>query len=185
MQNNLKFKLYIQFFAEGEPQGDQVPPETQQDVDLAEKFLELKKNTVPREEYLKLKHQMATLMDGLQTGDEPEEPEDPGSKPEYKTREPKVIAEEFLGKDRSLTNLSYVEHALELRKSVMERGGRDPFLPNDPNFAIQESDIEAAEFTATALQALVDKAAGDPNVFRGLLETTLKDGGVRMRNPIR
>ena len=173
MQNNLKFKLYIQFFAEGEPQGDQVPPETEQDVDLAQKFLELKKNTVPREEYLKLKHQMATLMDGLSTGDEPEEPEDPGSKPEYKTREPKVIAEEFLGKDRSLTNLSYVEHALELRKAVIERGGRDPFLPNDPSYAITEFDTNAAEQTATTLQQLVDKSAGDPNVFRGLLETTL------------
>ena len=109
----------------------------------------------------------------LDDGDEPEEPEDPGSKPEYKTREPKVIAEEFLGKDRSLTNLSYVEHALELRKAVIERGGRDPFLPNDPSYAITEFDTNAAEQTATTLQQVVDKAAGDPNVFRGLLETTL------------
>ena len=96
---------------------------------------EIKKNSVARESYEKLKREHKQLLDTLVQGKELEitrvEPKDINK-----------LRKELFNKDGSLSNLEYITNALNLRDALIEAGERDPFLPYGEKVNLTYTDIE-------------------------------------------
>jgi hypothetical protein len=127
---------------------------------------EIKANSVSKEAYDKLKDEKKKLLDALVNGKEIEKKEDAPNIQELRDRL-------FDGTQKS--NLEYVETALKLRKSLIEKGERDPFLPFGDKVTLTDSIYNDAENVAAVLQECVDFAEGDSSVFTAKLQSKLAD----------
>lgn len=128
---------------------------------------EVKKNTVPQEEFDKVKSENTKLKEFiLEGGNSPVAPETPKrSRAELL----KVIENE------DSNNLEFTKASLELRQQVLDEGGRDPFLPNSSQTPITTADVEGAERVASVLQECVDESEGDPETFNFLFGKRVND----------
>lgn len=143
-----------------------------QEEDTAQDYIsainEIKKNSVTRESYEKLKRENKQLLDTLVQGKELEitkvEPKDVNK-----------LRKELFNKDSSLSNLEYITTALELRDALLEAGERDPFLPYGEKVNLTAEHYENAEKVATVLQECVDFAEGDSGIFTAELQRRTKD----------
>ncbi len=118
---------------------------------------ELKENSVDKAKYDDLRLKNKQLLDALVNGQSIEQEV---VKPKKDLNE----LRKFLTDD-SLTNLDYIKSALELRNELISQGERDPFVPYGSKYVPVDEDFEAAERVAQGLQAMVDIADGNPNVF--------------------
>ena len=129
---------------------------------------EIKKNSVARESYEKLKREHKQLLDTLVQGKELEitrvEPKDINK-----------LRKELFNKDGSLSNLEYITNALNLRDALIEAGERDPFLPYGEKVNLTAEHYETADKVATVLQECVDFAEGDSGIFTAELQRRTKD----------
>lgn len=80
------------------------------------------------------------------------------------------LRKELFTRNNSLSNLDYCKKALALRKALIDRGERDPFLPygRKPNGDLvlpTESDIEAANRVATVMEECITYVKGDSQLF--------------------
>lgn len=152
-----------------EKQGE---PGTEDDINYANVIEELKKNSVSREEFNKVKKENKQLLDALvnnkqiKTG-----PETPVDRME--------IIKKLKG--GNLSNLEYAKAALELRKSCIDSGERDPFLPHGHNIGIDPEDEEKAQRVANAFEYCIDYADGDSEVFTNELQRITRDVRVPRR----
>lgn len=130
-----------------------------EEVDYVKAIQELKANSVPREQYAKLKDENSKLLKSLINGETLEA----GSLPE----KPDIakLRNELFGGEAELTNLQYVSKALELRDAIIEEGGVDPFLPHGSKVIVDDNDIACANKTAAVLKECVEVADGDSGVF--------------------
>lgn len=129
-----------------------------ENVDYINAINELKANTVDKKAYDKLKAENKQLLDTLVNNGQLST-ESAGSKESAED-----LRKELFG-SKPLTNLDYVKKALELRETVMDEGGRDPFIPSGTHAKVDDYDIATAEKVATMLQEIVDYSNGDPEVF--------------------
>ena len=135
---------------------------------------QLKKNTVSKEAYDRLREENKTLIKGILDGT---------AVPTANTEEQKSaidvaqIRKELFSIDSHMSNLEYVEKALELRKGIMEQGGQDPFLPSGSKVVPSQEDIEAANRVASVFQECVDYAQGDSDIFTNELMRRTVDVG--------
>ena len=74
-----------------------------------------------------------------------------------------------------MTNLDYITKAMKLRKALMDKGEKDPFLPSGKNIIPTDEDIKTAERVAEAYQHCIDVADGDPDVFTQELQRITVD----------
>lgn len=88
----------------------------------------------------------------------------------------------------TLSQLSYWENTLKLRKAIIDEGGRDPFLPVGKH-GVETTDemIEKMENVAQGMQALVDQANGSSTMFTALyqdnvLDTNIPIKGIKKQN---
>lgn len=136
--------------------------------DYISTITEIKRNSVSKESYNKLKSENKQLLDALVSGKEID----------IKQEEPVDIAKlrkDLFNKDSHLSNLEYVSSALKLRSALMEKGERDPFLPYGEKVNLTAEHYDKANQVATVLQECVDFANGDSGIFSAELQRRLKD----------
>lgn len=137
-------------------------------VDYVDAINKLKESTVPKEQYSKLKEENKRLLDALVNGEQID----------LQTEAPVNVDElrkTLFNGERELNNLEYVDTALKLRKALIEKGERDPFLPSGTHVNITADMIEKAQNVADVLQDCVDFADGDSGIFTAQLQRNLKD----------
>ena len=97
------------------------------------------------------------------------------NEPEQKVDIDKLREELFSSDDQDITNLDYITKVLQLRKAIMDKGSRDPFLPSGQNILPTDDDIETAERVAEVYQHCVDVADGNPDIFTQELQRVTVD----------
>lgn len=143
-------------------------PESDTTQDYISAISEIKKNSVDRSVYEKLKKENKQLLDTLVSGKELE----------IKKEEPvdvNKLRKELFNRDSSLSNLDYVSNALKLRDALIEKGERDPFLPYGEKVNLTAEHYDTAERVATVLQECVNFAEGDSGIFTAELQRRTKD----------
>ena len=130
--------------------------------DYLQQIQQLKDNMVSKDDYDALMAENRKLLTSIVNGS--------GISKEEK--EEKEINIDDLRKDlyseetSGMTNLDYVTKTLELRKAIIESGGRDPFLPVGEKTPSTAFDEDKANNVAAALASCVEVADGDPQVFQ-------------------
>lgn len=122
---------------------------------------DLKKNTVSRADYDKLKKDNQQLVNALINGSGAEIPgvTAPKEKPNLDELREKTFAK------KSKNDLEYFTNLLALRDGVMADGQPDPFLPVNHEFRATAQDEADAERIATQIREVIDYANGDPSIF--------------------
>jgi hypothetical protein len=134
---------------------------------------ELKQNSVDRSKYEQLRAEHKKLLDSIVNGQELEQP----LKAEH--LDVKELREKLFNSDSELSNLEYIDTALKLRKTLIESGQPDPFLPIGNQIMPTDQDIQAANRVAEVLQECVDYAEGDSDVFTNELQRRTIDVKIR------
>lgn len=121
----------------------------------------IKKNSVSRQDYDKLKEENRTLLESIIN----QSPPQANKTEETETVDLDKLRKEMFSTDSELSNLEYVEGALKLRKTLMDKGEPDPFLPWGEKIIPSAEDEEAAERVAKIFQECVDYAQGNSEIF--------------------
>ena len=133
-----------------------------------EAIKEMKSNYVPKEKLAKLESENKQLLDALVNGKEIE------VKQEVKV-DVDELRKKLFNKDTQLSNLEYIETALELRDALIERGERDPFLPYGDKVQLTAEQMDKAENVAQVLKDCVEFADGDSGIFTAELQRRTKE----------
>lgn len=145
----------------------------EENTDYITAIKELKQNSVDRSKYDQVVAEKKALLDALVNGEEIEVAKEPSRSVE------ELRKEMFSG--NQITNLQFAKDALELRKALIAKGERDPFLPTSRSYIPVEEDIEGAKRLADVLQECIDYAEGDNNVFTNELQRHMVDTGINKR----
>ena len=133
------------------------------ELDTSQDYLatiaELKRNSVSREEYNKLRAENKNLLQTLVEGGQIQNVE---SKPEVDVD---ALRKELFDVNCDLNNLQFVEKTLQLREALMEKGEPDPFLPVSSRHSPSMEEISKANKVAEAFQSCVDYADGNSEIF--------------------
>lgn len=138
------------------------------ETDYVAAINELKANSVSKEEYTKLRSENKKLLDALVSGKEIDVPKE-------KPVDVNELRKKLFSKDSDLSNLEYVDTALQLRNALIEKGERDPFLPIGTHVSETAEMYEKAQNVADLLQDCVDFADGDSGVFTARYQSMVKD----------
>lgn len=136
------------------------------ETNYIEALEQMRNNTVPKEDYLKVIEENKKLLDAIVNGQKIEVEEEPEVDVD-------ALRSDLFNKE--MTNLEYAEKTLKLREELLKRGKRDPFLPNGHNYVANEFDQNEADRAAGALQHCIDTAKGDPAIFQNELQRILVD----------
>lgn len=131
----------------------------------------LKKTTVSKEEYDKLKANYSKAIDALARNKQLDEAT---SVPKKSIED---LRKEFFREDQS--NLEQVKSALALRDALIESGQPDPFLPIGQNIQPDEDDVKAANRVVDVFRDCIEVAQGDSQVFTNELQRRTIEGGKR------
>ena len=135
-------------------------PDTDTSVDYISAINEIKANSVSKEDYLKLREENQRLLKAFVNG------ETPGSAQHVEKPDINALRAELFGNSKKdLSNLEFVDKALELRQAVIDDGGLDPFVANSRLVHPTDEDFTRAEKVANILQECVDYADGNAGVF--------------------
>lgn len=146
---------------------EKVIGEEEEENDYIKTIEELKKNSVSKEEFKKLKEENKRLLDTVING---------GGVVDEKPREidVKKIEEKLRSRDPRITSLEGVKMALDLREADMREGKRDPFVSVN-NHTPTKEDFEKAEARAEVYRECIEYADGDPNLFAQELSRRMVD----------
>lgn len=143
-----------------------------EELDTNEDYLatikELKANSVDRKAYDKLREENRNLLKSLIEGQNLEQPAEPEQK--YDAGELKTLLA-----SGDLNNVQFIDTALKLRKTIMDDGGADPFIPSSHNYSPTRDDVETAERVAEVFQHCVDYSEGNSEVFTNELARLTRD----------
>ena len=141
-------------------------------TDYIEAIAQLKKNSVDRSEYDKLRAENKRLIDAVVNGQ-------PGQEEQVAVKHSKEqiddLRNELFNSPRELTNLEYVTKAMELREALIENGEPDPFLPVGKQISPTRDDLEGAEKVAQVYRECIEYAEGDSEVFTNELMRRTRD----------
>lgn len=136
-------------------------------VDYLDTIEHLKKTTVSKEKFAELKAERDRILKAYANGDVIDIP---GAKKEEPVNVDELRKKIFSGE---LNNIDFVDSCLKLRKALIERGERDPFLPNGHDYVIKPEDVEAANNIADVYEQCINDSNGDSNVFTAKLQTRI------------
>ena len=140
--------------------------------DYMEVINDLKKNTVSKEDYDKLREENKMLLKNIANNVPAPSDDEPKQEPVDVTK----LREELFNTDnQDMTNLEYITKVMELRKALMDRGERDPFLPSGQNILPTDEDIKTANRVAEVYQNCIDIADGNPDIFTQELQRVTVD----------
>lgn len=142
--------------------------EEQENTDYIEIINDLKNNTVPKDQYNRLKEENKKLMKSLANGETiaVEAPNKPNIN---------ELRKDLFSADSEHTNLDFISKSLELRNALIENGEGDPFIAQGRRIAPEDSDIATANRVADILQECVDYANGDSAAFTNELQRRMID----------
>ena len=133
---------------------------------------DLKKNSVDRSEYEKLRAENKKLIDAVVNGM-------PGQEEQVVVKHSKEqiddLRNDLFNSPRELTNLEFITKTMELREALMENGEPDPFLPVGKQISPTRDDIEGAEKVAQVYKECIEYAEGDSEVFTNELMRRTRD----------
>lgn len=152
-----------------DPKNPSDPKPGESESDLAKALIEARKNSVPREDYEKLRKEKKELLDQIINGGEGIGGGQP--KPQEKA-DINALREELYGpKSSELSNLEVADKTLKLRAAVIDQEGYDPFLPYGAKIKPSEDDRQKAEKVAKVMQECIDEADGNSEMFTALLQS--------------
>lgn len=140
--------------------------ETPTEKNYGEALAEMRRNSVPKEQYDKLAKENKELMDAIINGTQVVEPKE-------ESADVDALRKDLFEKE--MTNLDYIQHALALREALIAKGEPDPFLPEGSKISPTLDDVAAAERVADTLRYCVDVSNGDPTAFTAALQSKLID----------
>ena len=139
---------------------------------------DIKANTVPKEDYEKVKAERdkycKALIEGTQVVEEKKEPVDIDK-----------LRKELFSEDSDLSNLDYVSKAVQLRDAILERDGEDTFVAKGSKLSPTEEDYIAAQKVTDAFKHCIEIADGDSEIFTRELMRITNDVGPRINAKIR
>ena len=133
---------------------------------------EMKKKKVKKEELEKEKEENNMLLNSLVNDVHTEGEEE---KKEDAVDISKLRDELFSTDNQDMTNLDYITKVMALRKALMDKGERDPFLPSGQNILPTDEDIKTANRVAEVYQNCIDIADGNPDIFTQELQRVTVD----------
>ena len=141
-------------------------------TDYIEAIAQLKKNSVDRSEYDKLRAENKKLIDTVVNGlpGQEEQVVDKHSKEQIDD-----LRNELFNSPRELNNLEFITKAMELREALIENGEPDPFLPVGKQISPTRDDLEGAEKVAQVYRECIEYAEGDSEVFTNELMRRTRD----------
>ena len=170
-------------FEQEQKEQDKRVEATNGDIMDADSYIEainsMKQNSVPKDDFLKLKEENRKLLNSLANGDYIHQ-EVPVIRADAQ-----VLRKELFNREADFSNLEYVSKALELRNAVLESSGVDVFVPSGAKYVPTEEDYRAAERVADVFQQCIDYANGDSQVFTNELMRRTVDTSVSMPKKIR
>ena len=141
-------------------------------TDYIDAIAQLKKNSVDRSEYDKLRAENKRLIDTVVNGL-------PGQEEQVVVKHSREqiddLRNELFNSPRELNNLEYVTKAMELREALIENGEPDPFLPVGKQISPTRDDLEGAEKVAQVYRECIEYAEGDSEVFTNELMRRTRD----------
>lgn len=137
-------------------------------VDYIAAINEMKQNSVSREQYNKLQSENKKLLDALVTNKQIDVAEE-------KPADIKELRAKLFNVDQGLSNIEFIDTALQLREALIAKGERDPFLPIGSKVQITYDMAEKAEEVAKGLQEMIDFAEGDPGIFNAEYQRRVVD----------
>lgn len=144
---------------------------TQQDdttADYVTAINELKANSVSKEQYQKLKDDNKRLLDALVTNKQLDIPEEkPVNVDELRTK--------LFKNEQGLSNLEFIDTALQLRDALIAKGEPDPFLPIGSKVQPDYDMVEKANNVAKCLKEMVEFADGDSGIFNAEYQRRVVD----------
>ena len=139
----------------------------EQEFDPVAAINAMKENTVPKEKFDKLQDDYKKLFKAYANGER-----DASHPPAAPVDLKKLRKETFFGE---LNNLDYIKNILKIREETIARGGDDPFVPRGSKVVATDEDYIAAQRVADGLQACIDYADGDSEVFTNELQRITVD----------
>jgi hypothetical protein len=147
-------------------------------IDYISAINEIKQKSVSREAYEKVKSENKELLDALINGGQVEATENIDKKSIDDLRK-ELYSQSSI--DKGMLNIDYIAKTLELRDSIIEKGGIDPFLPVGKGVPITREDVEQAELAAQVFKECLEFANGNNEVFTNELMRRTVDTGLPKR----
>lgn len=139
--------------------------QTNENQKYLDAIAELKKNSVSRAEYDKIRDENTMLLNSIVSGKTTETASaEEANKPTIEEMRKKIF------KTEGLSNLEYWQNVLDLRDALIERGDKDPFLPYGQKIAPNEEDISKAENVSKVVRECIEYADGDSQLFTNELQ---------------
>lgn len=138
-------------------------------IDYIEAINKLKRNSVDKDKYDALRAENKKLIDSIVNGQSVEVEAQPINK-----RSAKDIRNELFN-TAELSNLEYVEKALELRDAVLNEKGVDIFVGAGHKLNPSQEDYETANRVAETFKECLEYAQGDSEVFTNELMRKTND----------
>lgn len=142
-------------------------------VDYISAISEMKKNTVDRSQYDKLKEENKRLLQSLVNGETIQQTVEPVDVTKLRA--------DLYGSENDHSNLDYWTKTLQLRQAIIDQGGVDPFLPYGKNIAPTDEDIATANRVAEVVTECIEYAEGDSQVFTNELQRRMIDTAPKRR----
>lgn len=124
--------------------------------DYISEIQNLRANSVPREDYNKLREENKRLISSLAKG---ETIDKPAPEPDIKELRKCVFDNEHQ------PNLEYWGAVFKLRDAVIDSGASDPFLPQGHKVVPTTEDFECANRVTAVIKECIDYADGDSQLF--------------------
>ena len=138
------------------------------DTNYIEAINKLKKETVSKDLFDKLKAENAQLLNTLVENGQYQPQETTVSDDDIN----KLRADLFR-KNSNMSNLEFCDKSLKLRKALMDKGEQDPFVPIGNMTPATDQDYETAERVASVIQDCIDRANGNSALFTTLLNNQI------------
>lgn len=144
-------------------------------IDYIEAINQLRNNSVPKEDYAKLREENKRLVNSLINGEQIDAPA-------HETPDIATLRKELFGEGSDLSNLEYMTKALQLRDAIIAQGGTDPFLPYGKKIIPTNEDIATANRVAEVVKECIDYADGDSEIFTTeLMRRTVDTAPIRTK----
>lgn len=158
-------------------ENEQTQPMTEETVQDNQQYIdairELKATTVSKDQYEKLANENRTLLNSLVNGEQLAAAETPQEKKSLDE-----LRNELFRPKKELSNLEYVEKALELRERVMEETGEDCFVSQGHNITPTAESYANAQKVADIYKECIDYADGNSEVFTNELMRRMQDNPI-------
>ena len=145
----------------------------------AKELIDFKKKFVSREKYEEAVRRGDEYLNAIMNNREEEIARAASGKDE--SVNPDEIARKLFCEDNNMSDIEYVQNALDLRDARIKAGERDPFLPDN----YTDEDVEVAENVADVFRECIKVSDGDNGAFIALLQSRMKEAKILPKNNYR